>query len=175
MPFRSTANPRRTRSATLVETGAAVRTITPYRVVPADDQTAARLVRLITGRSVDAVTFTSAAAVFSLLSAASSLDKREALLESFADSTFAVCIGIVSSAAARAAGIHTVIEPVTPRLGTMVRRLDAEFATPDPPLRLGAHVIHIRGDRISVDNAVVQLADHEPICSNCCLSEPVPS
>lgn len=76
-------------------------------------------------------------------------------------STAAVVVGPVCADRARSFGIETTIEPVTPRLGAMVRAFATDFAERRRALTLGGHVVTLQGRMARVDGDPVLLSDRE--------------
>src|SRR5439155_10921918 len=92
----------------------------PYRCqLPSDPFHAHRLVDDTIGGRVDAVTFTSAAAVHGLLAVAGR--RWPAVVAAFNDRVLAACIGDVCAGAAREAGVVQPVRPDHPRLGALVQ------------------------------------------------------
>jgi uroporphyrinogen-III synthase len=71
-------------------------------------------------------------------------------------------VGPVCADRARSFGIETTIEPVTPRLGAMVRAFATDFAERRRALTLGGHVVTLQGRMARVgDGDPVLLSDRE--------------
>jgi len=118
---------------------------------PADPAPLRRLVDLIAGRLVDAVTFTSAPAVSSLLSAGPGVVERLRV-----DVT-AACVGPVTAAALVARGIP-VVAPERARLRALVRALVDELPKRAPTLRVAGAAVTLRGHAAVVDGELKTLA-----------------
>jgi uroporphyrinogen-III synthase len=144
--------------AGLREAGAEVLQVPVYRWVPPEDTAPLRrLVTVIAGRGVDAVTFTSAPAAASLLQMATEEGVRPAVLGAFADTVLPVCVGPVTAAPLEAAGITTV-QPERARLGALAREVVARLPERDPVLTSGAHTLQVRGHAAVLDGRLVELA-----------------
>ncbi len=132
--------------------GADVIVVPVYRWAQPDDVAPLhRLIEAIDARQVDAVTFTSAAAVISLLGAADSLHVTDRVVAALSDDVVAVCVGPVTAAPLRGVGVHPV-HPRRGRLGALVREVVAEV----PPRRsralfLAGHDVELRGHAVVID------------------------
>lgn len=114
--------------------GAEVTVVTVYRVSGADDPAPLlRLVAQIADRDLDAVTFTSAAAVAALMQAAGPTGRRDEMVGAFRAEVVAACVGPVTAAAFEPWGVPA-IHPDRSRLAAMVKQLETEL----PSLRDGA-------------------------------------
>ncbi len=116
--------------------GAIVNEITAYRTVLAPARSRARVRRLITGREVDTVTFTSASTVHGLIRLLG--DDREALR-----AMVLACIGPITAAAVREEGFEPVIVADEHTIDGLVRALVAYYGRHD----------HDKGDRHARDRA----------------------
>lgn len=143
--------------AALRSAGASVLEVPVYRwVLPADVAPLERLVDMIKHRTVDAVTFTSQPATAALLDVAGA--SRDAVLDSFAESVMAACVGPITAGPLERAGVPTV-QPARGRLGSLVRVLTDQL--PGHRIRLvraGGHELEIRGHGVVVDGALRSLA-----------------
>lgn len=102
--------------------GAQVIPLPVYRWgLPADPTPARHLIGAVVGRTVDAVTFTSAPAVRNLFIIAEEVGATPDLHAAFASGVVAACVGPVCADAARAAGIPDPVAPGIGRLGLLVR------------------------------------------------------
>jgi uroporphyrinogen-III synthase len=130
--------------------GADVVELPVYRVTPeADGVGARRLVSALAVSDVDAVTFTTPAAV----------DAYAAL---GADPSLAhVCVGPVTGAAAQRHGLVAVIVPTHSRLGPMVRALATVMAERSRTVALAGHAVRIQGSAVAIDDRRVQLTPRE--------------
>lgn len=141
--------------------GAEVETVAIYRVERAEDPGALfALIDQIADRQVDAVTFTAAPAVASLMEAAGSTGRRDEVVSAFQSDVLACCVGPVTAAAFELWGVPTV-HPERSRLGAMVRLLETEL-----PLRRGGLTLNLaigstllmHGDAVLLDGAEVHLS-----------------
>jgi uroporphyrinogen-III synthase len=129
--------------------GAEVVAVPVYRwVPPADPATLRRLVDLVIGRGVDAVTFTSAPAVEALVRAAGS--DAPALLDALRTAVVAACVGPVTAAPLRERGVP-VVEPARARLGALAHALAEELPRRAPRLTVAGRSIELRGHAAVVD------------------------
>lgn len=137
--------------------GAEVIQVPVYRWTLPDDVSALeRLVELIKLRYVDAVTFTSAPAVISLLTVAG--PSRAALIEALGDEVLAACVGPVCAEPLEKAGVPT-LQPPRARLGALVHALvDRLPAHRTRRVEAAGHTIEIRGHAIVVDGDMRMLA-----------------
>jgi uroporphyrinogen-III synthase len=131
--------------------------------LPEDHGPARRVVQGVIDGSIDAVTFTAAHAVTNFFIIAAEVDLVDQVIDAFAvGSTAAVVVGPVCADRARSFGIETTIEPVTPRLGAMVRAFATDFAERRRALTLGGHVVTLQGRMARVgDGDPVLLSDRE--------------
>ncbi|WP_018353351.1 uroporphyrinogen-III synthase [Longispora albida] len=137
--------------AALRAAGADVVEIPVYRWVPPPDPAPLRrLAAQITAGQVDAVTFTSAAAVTALLDLAG--PEAPAILCSFRAGVLAACVGPVTAARLAAEGVPVAI-PGRSRLGALVKTVEDEL--PARAVRVGT--LDIRGHAVLVDGEPRQL------------------
>jgi uroporphyrinogen-III synthase len=122
---------------------------------PLDTAPLRRLVDLILAPLVDAVTFTSAMAVGSLLRIAGA--DSEAVLDRLRTTVLAACVGPVSAAALRDKGVPAVA-PEQARLGALVSRLGEELPRRAPTLKVAGAAVTLRGHAAVVDGALRPLA-----------------
>ncbi|QNG18050.1 uroporphyrinogen-III synthase [Rhodococcus triatomae] len=108
-------------AAGLADLGAQVREFSVYRWTrPADQAPMRELVDAIVHRRVDAVTFTSAPAVASLLSTAKDVGRIPQLLEALSGPVAAFCVGSVTASPLEALGVPT-LQPARARLGSLAK------------------------------------------------------
>ncbi|HEX6077811.1 MAG TPA: uroporphyrinogen-III synthase [Micromonosporaceae bacterium] len=133
--------------------GADVITIPVYRwEPPADPEPLRRLVEQIAARQVDAITFTSAPAVESLLRS----DPAGTVVDALRDDVLAACVGPVCSAPLRRLGVPTV-EPGRGRLGALVRTVVEELSVRRAPaLRVAGHTLAVRGHAVVLDGELIR-------------------
>lgn len=112
----------------LTQLGARVRPVPVYRWVrPTDQAPLLALLGRIVEHRVDAVTFTSAPAVASLLSTAKDNDLLEPLLHALRGPVPALCVGPVTSAPLDALGVPTSM-PSRARLGALAKHVIEKLA-----------------------------------------------
>jgi uroporphyrinogen-III synthase len=139
---------------------ASVRVVTVYRVEGALDPTPMfRMIDLIAERKLDAVTFTSAPAVASLMDMAGAVGRRDEVIAAFQADVIATCVGPVTAAAFELWGVPT-IQPDRSRLTAMVKVLEVEL-----PLRRSGttlavldHSLTLHGDTVLLDGVPVPLS-----------------
>ena len=133
----------------LAAAGAEVIEVPVYRWAPPTDPTPLqRLIDLITNRLVDAVTFTSAPAVISLLRAAGS--DSDAVLAALKSDVLAGCVGPVTAAPLRKHGVP-VLAPNRARLGALARALIEELPRRTRTLKVAGSELTLRGHAAVVD------------------------
>jgi uroporphyrinogen-III synthase len=137
--------------------GADVVEVPVYRwTVPDDPGPVQRLVEQVLAGQVDAVTFTSAPAVTSLLDVAGPAAARS-LLGLFAGPVLAACVGPVTAAPLRAAGVPA-LEPPRARLGALVKAVTDELPRRARRVRVAGAELELRGHAVLVDGSVRALA-----------------
>jgi uroporphyrinogen-III synthase len=145
--------PRPDFCAALRAAGADVLEIPVYRWgAPTDPAPLRRLVDLIGGRLVDAVTFTSAPAVDSLLDAGG-----PEVLERLRSEVTAACVGRLAAAPLLAHGVR-VVAPARPRLNELVRTLGDELPRRAPTLEIAGTTVTLRGHAAVVNGLLKPLA-----------------
>jgi uroporphyrinogen-III synthase len=143
-------------SGTLREAGADVIEVPVYRwAPPLDPAPLRRLVDLTASRLVDAVTFTSAPAVGSLLRAAG--PDADAVLRALRTDVVAACVAPMTAAPLRRRGVP-VIEPTRPRLRALVRALVEELPRRSRTLRIAGTAVTLRGHAAVIDGTLRPLA-----------------
>jgi len=140
--------------------GAEVEVVSVYRCEPAGDLAPVfRMVDLIAERELDAVTFTSAPAVTTLMEVASVSGRRDRVVDAFNSGVLATCVGPVTAAAFEPFGVPTV-QPERARLGPMVRALEDELRKRNvgTMLTVGGRRLLVRSGRVYVDGAEAKLS-----------------
>jgi uroporphyrinogen-III synthase len=136
--------------------GARVIEVPVYRwAPPIDPAPLHRLVDLVTGRLVDAVTFTSAPAVSALLQAAG--PGTDPLLEALRTDVLAACVGPVTAAPLRHHDIP-VVAPTRARLSALVRTIVEELPPRALSLEVAGHSLTLRGHAAVIDGELRPLA-----------------
>jgi len=138
--------------------GAEVIDVPVYRWVLADDVAALRrLITMVVDHQLDAITFTSAPAVVSMLRYAASLGVGEAFVEALRHDVLPVCVGPVCSAPLDELGITCVV-PERARLGALVRATADEVpARCARRLDLAGRPLELRGHAVCFDGQLVPL------------------
>lgn len=136
--------------------GAQVVEVPVYRWAPPTDPAPLhRLVDLVIGRLVDAVTFATAPAVGALLRAAGS--DSEVLLEALRTDVLAACVGPVTAAPLRRHDVP-VVAPARARLSALVRTIVEELPRRAVTLHVAGHLLTLRGHAAIVDGELRALA-----------------
>ncbi len=135
--------------------GAEVVTVPVYRwAPPADVEPLRRLVEQVSSRQVDAITFTSAPAVDSLLR----FDSDGTVLDALGDDVLAACVGPICAAPLQRLGVPTV-QPSRGRLGALVRTVIDELSVRRAAtLQVAGHTLAVRGHAVVLDGDLVQPA-----------------
>jgi uroporphyrinogen-III synthase len=142
--------------------GADVIEVATYRWTrPLDEVPAARLIDAICERTVDAVTFTSRAAVANLFALAEERGQCDDVRAACARSVVPMCVGPVTHEAATAFGLHTAIAPARALRGAMVNTLADVLDSRRASLRLGAHECVLAGNVVKIDGERVELTARE--------------
>ncbi|SCL19759.1 uroporphyrinogen-III synthase [Micromonospora nigra] len=140
----------------LEEAGATVIEVPVYRWAPPTDPAPLhRLVDLVAGRLVDAVTFTSAPAAEALLRAAG--DRTETVLEALRGDVLASCVGAVTAEPLLRRGVP-VAAPSRARLGALVRTIVDELPRRTTTIKAAGHLLTLRGHAAVVDGELRPLA-----------------
>jgi len=140
--------------------GAEVEVVTVYRVESAKDPSPMfRMVDLIADRKLDAVTFTSAPAIASLMDTAGAVGRREEVVAAFQADVVAACVGPVTAAAFEMWGVPTV-QPERSRLAAMVKLLETELPSrrDGTALDVMGHLLLLHGDVVLLDGVEVRLS-----------------
>lgn len=131
--------------------GATVVDIPVYRwMPPADVAPLERLVDTIVNRGVDAVTFTSAPAVLSLLTHARGMGLEDELLAALRRDVLAACVGPVTAGPLEDRDVVTS-QPQRARLGAMVRLLAVDLPARARQLPVAGHWLGIRAAGVVLD------------------------
>ncbi len=139
--------------------GADIVQVHPYEWSEPENRSASeRLVRLVSESSIDAVTFTSRAAVHNFMAVAESVDLTDQVVEAFNSTVLAACIGPTCADATHLYGIERSIMPDHARLGSLVRMLANHFAGRSTPLTLNGIPVEMRGHQLTVAGTEPMLA-----------------
>lgn len=146
----------------LAAAGADVVPVPIYSWTTAEDlRPARRLVEDVVGGQLDAVTFTSAAAVRSLATVATDLGLGPDLRDAFSATTLAACIGPVTAENAEAVGFGRLCVPERGRLGLLVRELSSTLHARHRHLRAGDRDVVVSGASVWDGHRHVLLTDLE--------------
>ncbi len=138
----------------LAMAGAVVTKVPVYRWEPPEDHRPMdQLIAMIVDAEVDAVSFTSAPAVASMLERAKALGCVEELLDALRRPVAAICVGPVSAAPLRRLGVPTS-HPDRYRLGAMARLISDEIPRRANHFTAGGHQISVRSSAVAVDGDV---------------------
>ncbi|MCZ4118798.1 uroporphyrinogen-III synthase [Streptomyces sp. H39-S7] len=131
--------------------GAEVVGVPVYRwMAPEDIGPVDRLIDAVIARSVDALSFTSAPAVVSLLERADRLGRLDKLLDALRHDVLPACVGPVTALPLEAHDIPTS-QPDRFRLGPLVQLIAAELPGRVRSLPVAGRRIEIRGQAVVVD------------------------
>ncbi|MCA1006487.1 uroporphyrinogen-III synthase [Rhodococcus hoagii] len=144
--------------AALRAAGADVIAVPVYRWTPPDDCGAMdRLIESVGCGGLDALSFTSAPAVASILGRAKDIGGLEPLLRALDGRVLAACVGPVTAAPLTALGVPTTA-PERSRLGSLARHIADELPRRDAQVRAGGHELSVRGTCVVVDGEVKALS-----------------
>ena len=142
--------------------GAVVENVTVYRVISAEDPSPMfAMVERVADGEVDAVTFTSAPAVATMMDCAASVGRREDLVSAFQADVVAVCVGPVTAAAFEMWGVPTIYPPDRSRLGAMIKLMETELPSRRSGLAVdlvGGHQLLLHGDQVLLNGTEVRLS-----------------
>jgi uroporphyrinogen-III synthase len=127
---------------------------------PLDAEPALRLLHAVCHRRVDAITFTSAAALHSFVVLAEREGRAADLRTALNGPVLAACVGPVCARAAHDIGLRGR-HPERPRLGAMVHWLTAELNARRRHLVLAGTQVVVQGAAITIDGQRVVLTDRE--------------
>jgi uroporphyrinogen-III synthase len=134
--------------------GAQVVEVPVYRwVLPEDLAPLDRLLGAVLDGCVDAVSFTSAPAVASVLSRADELGVLPQLLQRLRRDVMAACVGPVTARPLVARDVPTV-QPERARIGALVRTLSEALPARTPRWPVAGHVLELRGHAAVVDGVL---------------------
>jgi len=138
-------------TAALREAGAGVVEVPVYRwLPPADWAPVDRLVDAVAGRTVDAVSFTSAPAATSLLARARDRGRLDAVLDGLRSDVPAVCVGPVTAGPLLAHHVP-VLQPERARLAPLVQLIAAELPARARRFTVAGRALEMRGQAVVVD------------------------
>jgi uroporphyrinogen-III synthase len=146
----------------LTAAGAEVVAVPVYRWTAPDDlDPARRLVDAVVTGQLDAVTFTSAAAVRSLGLLADRAGSGAELRQALSSSVVAACVGPVTAGAAAAVGFDRRCTPDRGRLGLLVRALSRELHARHRHLRAGDREFVLHGASVWTLEGSITVSDVE--------------
>ena len=135
----------------LTMAGAQVVKVPVYRWQPPQDlRRMDQLIGMIVNAELDAVTFTSAPAVASMLERAKSLGALDELVTTLRGDVAAMCVGPVTGAPLRRLGVQCA-HPERYRLGALARLVSDELPRRARQFRAGGHLISVRTNGVEVD------------------------
>jgi uroporphyrinogen-III synthase len=141
----------------LREAGASVVEVPVYRWVQPDDVAPLRrLVDQVAAGQVDAVAFTSAPAVASLLRIAEQAGSGPAVLAAFRKDVVPACVGPVTAGLLESRDVGT-IQPERARLGALVREIVRVLPNRTRRLPVAGHWLEVRGHAVILDGQLVAL------------------
>jgi uroporphyrinogen-III synthase len=138
----------------LTRAGAWVTEVPVYRwQAPADPQRMDRLIEMIVEGELDAVSFTSAPAVASLLQRAKAVGCLSELVDAMRNRVAAVCVGPVTAKPLRNLDIPNT-HPERYRLGALARLITDELPSRAAQFSAGGHVVSVRSRGVCVDGQI---------------------
>ncbi|MBV9091818.1 MAG: uroporphyrinogen-III synthase [Mycobacteriaceae bacterium] len=138
----------------LTVAGAQVIRVPVYRwEAPENPHGLDQLIAMIVNAEIDAVSFTSAPAVASMLQRAKTIGCVAELLHALRGDVAAICVGPVTAAPLRRLGVPAT-HPQRYRLGALVRLIAEEVPSRAPQLTAGGHRISVRSCSVAVDGEV---------------------
>ncbi len=143
--------------AALRDAGAVVLPVPVYRwTPPADLGPLDRLIDACVSGALDALTFTSAPAVASVLSRAKASGMFDELRTALRGGMLVACVGPVTAAPLQAIDVPTV-QPAKARLGALARYLVEELPARVPQLDVAGSALSIRGQGVVLDGEMKAL------------------
>ncbi len=144
--------------ATLRRTGARALPVIPYVWgLPEVRDPALKLIRAAVDGDLDAMTFTSAAAVDSLFAIAASERVREPLVAALDERVFAAATGSAAEQRLNAVGVDNVVRPNRPRLGAMIGELSNVLAQRRRRVMIDGVEVLIQGDVVTVSDGRIAI------------------
>lgn len=131
--------------------GAIVVPVPVYRWMgPHDSSPVERLLDAALSRQVDALAFTSAPAVVSVLRIAERTGRLESVVDALRDRVLAACVGDITAGPLVKLGVPVVC-PERARMGALVRELAIALPARATRLRIGPRTVELRGQAALVD------------------------
>jgi uroporphyrinogen-III synthase len=142
----------------LTMAGAQIIKVPVYRwESPEDPRRMDQLIGMIIDAEIDAISFTSAPAVASMLQRAKALGALDQLVTSMRTDVRAICVGPVSCAPLRRLGVPTS-HPERYRLGALARLISDELPSRTRRFNAGGHVVSVRSCGVEVDGQIRPVA-----------------
>ncbi len=142
----------------LVELGGRVIGVPVYRWKMPDDRDALdALITDLAGGRIDAVTFTSAPAVASVLIRAAELGLSGPLRHALTERVVVYCVGPVTAAPLERIGVPSVA-PDRMRLGALARLVGEDLPARRPELDVAGHRLGVRADAVVVDGSECEVS-----------------
>ncbi|CAN5460141.1 uroporphyrinogen-III synthase [soil metagenome] len=149
-------------SDAIAEHGARMIAIPVYRWEhPSDTEPVFKLIESICDGTIDAVTFTSSPAIWNLAELAGSIGALDDLRAELSERVLNVCVGPVCAQAAIDSGFDRPLQPVAPRLGSMVTTLAAYVSTSRELVQVDTAEVLMGASTIVVDGSVIELTPRE--------------
>lgn len=137
--------------------GAFVVEIPVYRwTLPQDVTALERMIESIVRGELDAVTFTSALAVTSMLRVSTRMGLQPALLDALRNRVTACCVGPVTAAQLERLGVRTLV-PERARLGALVRSIEDGLPRTCRSLPVAGHRLSVRGHAAVLNGVAIEL------------------
>lgn len=134
--------------------GAEVVPVPVYRwTAPDDGAPMDRMIEAVVVGDLDAISFTSAPAVASLLMRADENGVLEPVLQSMRSRVLPVCVGPVTAAPLEQLNVPTT-QPARARLGALARHIAEELPRRSRPMDAGGHALSVRSRCVVVDGEV---------------------
>jgi uroporphyrinogen-III synthase len=131
--------------------GATVVPVPVYRWMgPHDSSPVERLLDAALSRQVDALTFTSAPAVVSVLRIAERSGRLDSVVDAMRDRVLVACVGDITAGPLVKLGVP-VVRPERARMGALVRELALALPARATRLRVGPRTVELRGQAALVD------------------------
>lgn len=142
--------------------GARVLELPVYRwTLPDDTGPALRLIDMVCGGAVDAVTFTAGPAVRNFMALADRTRRGRNVLEALNGGVLVACVGPVCAAAAVEEGVEQPRYPQRWRLGPLVRLVQEELLARRRRFRVGPTELVLQGSVVLIDGEPVRLTERE--------------
>jgi uroporphyrinogen-III synthase len=156
----------------LTKAGAQVIKVPVYRWEQPDDlRRVDALIGMIVTADVDAVSFTSAPAVASILDRAKALGALDDLVQALQTAVRAICVGPVTSGPLRRLGIPASY-PQRYRLGALARLIADELPSTARIVIAGGHQISVRSASVEVNGEIRTLAPTAMAMLRCLMIQP---